>query len=138
MIEMTLEGGKELEAKLTALERKVGVKIARESVREAIKMILMPAKANALSMVGGKMGAIIARALQIRVGTYHGKRRRGQYYMKIQHNPKYNDVFVHESEGSLTRPQGKRGYQLSRRTYIPAAIEYGHVTANGGFVQAIP
>ena len=123
MIEMTLEGGAALNKKLIGLEGKVAKKIAKKAVRDAAKVVLAPAKANAKSMVGGKMGQLISRALQLKVGK---AKRRGHYFMRVQHNPKYNDEFVHQSEGSASRPTGKRGFIKASRTYIPNAIEYGH------------
>jgi hypothetical protein len=110
MISMTLEGGKELEAKLLSLERKVGKAIVRKAVRNGAKVMLPVAKSNANSIGGGEMGAIISRALQVRAMK---KQRPGQYAVKIQHSEKYNDQLVHITKDG-------------RRHYIPNAIEYGH------------
>lgn len=143
-IDMTLEGGKELEAKMLLLELTMQRKINRKVVRAAIKTILAPAKANARAIAGSGRGSenrlndvdmseSIAQSLQIAVGTYKGKLRRGQYYMKLQHSSKFDDIFVYKSQG-VARPAGKRGGVPSRRTYIPAAIEYGHIAPNGRFI----
>ena len=143
MITMTLEGGKELEAKMTILQTKLQKKINRQAVRKAIKVILTAAQAGARGLSGRgsanklndvDMSELIAKSLQIVVGRV---KRSGQYYMSVRHSPKYNDVFVHQSAG-VARPEGKRGGVPSRRTYIPAAIEYGHTAPNGTFVPPNP
>ena len=115
MIEMTLEGGKQLEAKLLDLERKVAKKVVRSAVRAGSKPILAAAKANASAVVGGAMGAIISKSLQVRAAK---KQRRGQYVVQIRHSEKANAELVDESSGS--------------RYYIPNAIEYGHASPGRG------
>ena len=116
MISMTLEGGKQLEAKLLGLERKVAKKIVRSAVRAGSKPILSAAKANAQSIVGGTMGGTIARSLQVRAMK---KQRRSQYAVKIQHSEKANDQLVHIAASG-------------EREYIPNAIEYGHAAPGRG------
>jgi hypothetical protein len=110
MIEMKLEGGRELEAKLLNIERKMGKKIVRQAVREGGKEILTAAKSNARGIVGGRMGAVIAKALQVRAMK---KQRQGQYAVQVRHSEKYNDELVDTTKDG-------------RRHYVPNAIEYGH------------
>lgn len=120
-VTMTLEGGKELEAKLRRLEMKVAKKIAKDAVRASAKTVLTPAKANAQSMVGGKMGSLISRSLQLRVGK---AKRRGQFFIRVQHNPKFNYALVSYARGSSSSLA--TGRTTGKRHYIPNAIEYGH------------
>jgi hypothetical protein len=124
MIDMTLEGGVELEKKMKQLEVKVARKVSKDAVRASAKTVLAPAKENAKGMVGGQMGNTISRALQLRVGKNRGRYRRGQFFMRVQHNPKYNDVLVSYARGSKSNLQTRK--TTGARHYIPAAIEYGH------------
>lgn len=113
MISIQLEGGKELEAKLKTLETKVSRKIVRKAVRAAQKPVITVAKSNALSMVGGNMGGLIAANIILRAVK---KQRRGSYGMSLRLKSKSEGApaeFVHVSK-------------TGRPTYIPAAIEYGH------------
>ncbi|KKN41059.1 hypothetical protein LCGC14_0727090 [marine sediment metagenome] len=136
-VTMTLEGGPALEAKLIALGRKVGQKIAKTAVRNGSKIILASAKGNAKSMVGGTMGGHINRALQLRVGK---AKRKGQFFIRVQHNPKFNDVLVSYARGASSSLATRK--TSGRRHYIPNAIEYGHAFPgqSGGAksVAAIP
>jgi len=122
MISMILEGGKELEAKLIGLERKVAKKIVRSAVRAGSKPILAAAKSNAQSVVGGTMGGVISRVLQVRAMK---KQRRGQYAVRIQHGEKADDVLIQVSASG-------------KRAYIPNAIEYGHAAPGRGGVKGAP
>jgi len=116
MISMTLEGGKELEAKLIGLERKVAKKIVRSAVRAGSKPILAAAKSNAQSVVGGTMGGVISRVLQVRAPK---EQERGRYAVRIQHGQKADDVLIQISASG-------------KRAYIPNAIEYGHAAPGRG------
>ena len=118
---MKLEGLAEIERKLLSLEKKVGKKIVRKAVRAGAKPMLVAAKANANSMVGGSMGKLIARSLQTRAFK---KQRRGQFGVATRLKSGVPE-FVEESADG-------------RSNYIPAAIEYGHIDRGGGFVPAIP
>ena len=131
MITMTLEGGKALEKKMLDLEKKVSKKINRQAVRAGIKTILAPAKANASSFVGGDMGKLISRSLQIAVGKV---KRPSQYYLQVRHNPKYNDRFVSYARGASSSLSTKK--TTGQRYYIPSAIEYGHIKRGGGGMVA--
>jgi len=113
MISMTIEGGAELERKLGAIESQTAKKIVRKAVREGLKPTHRAAKANAQSMVGGNMGALIAQNLQLRVMK---KKRPNSYAMNVRPKPGV-DEFVHIA---------KKSKYAGGRTFIPAAIEYGH------------
>ena len=107
-IEARLEGAKELERRLLALERKTARKIVRSAGTAGANIILRQAKANATSMVGGNMGRIMKAALQSRAAR---KQKRGSYRRIIQF--KADPALKHRTK------EGKEHY-------IPFAIEYGH------------
>lgn len=115
MVDMTMAGDK---AVLNLL-KKVGTtevaKITRKTTRETVKNTVLPAaKRNAAGMVGGRMGALIAKALTVRAMV---RMRKGHYGAKvlIKANPK----FIHETADG-------------RRSFIPKAIEYGHAHPGRG------
>jgi len=119
---MDLEGDKALQRKLEQIEPKLQRKVIRQAVRATGKVVLPEAQANAISMVGGDMGKLLKRHLGLR--TYK-KHRRGTYAMRIAISPEANDQLVHVS-------------RWTGRSYIPAAIEYGHEAPDGSHVPAIP
>lgn len=110
---MTLAGAQELERKLKNLPTKVAKKAVRQAVRAGGKPTLAQAKANASALVGGTMGGLIAANLVLRAQR---RQRRGSYGVNVMMRPKRDELFVHTSKAG-------------RRTYIPAAIEYGHGSA---------
>jgi len=119
MINVNVEGGKELERKLKALERKTAKKVVRKAVRKSLAPVLKAGKANAKTMIGGEMGPLIARHLALRAFK---KQRRGSYAMtcRIKTGKEGTPAeFVH-----ITK-EGKR-------YFIPAAIEYGHALPGRG------
>lgn len=116
---MTLEGGKETERKLKALERKVAKKIVRKGVREGLKPTHKAAKSNAKSMVGGEMGALLKKNIILR---RFKKQRRGSYAMAVR--------IKSESEGAPQEFVHKT--KDGERYYIPAAIEFGHAAPGRG------
>ena len=117
-----LQGGAALEAKLKRLGGPESKKIIKKAVRVGAKVVLKAARANAKSMVGGDMGKLISRNLQVRA---HKKQRRGSYIVGVQIKPGV-DEFVHKPESG------------GGQTYIPAAIEYGHDGPGGEHVAAVP
>ncbi len=110
-----IQNAKAVQNALDAFEKKVAKKIVRQGVRACWKPLLDRAKANARARVGGKMGALIARKLQLRAFR---KQKRGQYGMYVRIRPGV-DEFVHVSKSG-------------KRAYIPAAIEYGHAGPHRG------
>ena len=113
IIGMDIKGIKELEAMLTRLEKKDAAKIVRTETRDAQKVVMLPeVKSNAMGMVRGLMGGLIAKNLVVRAMS---KMKRGSYGAKII--IKDSDAFVHVSA-------------TGQRSYIPNAIEYGHAAAN--------
>jgi len=108
-IGMTLKGGKELEKKLLRLETKVARKVVRKAVRKSLKPEHVASKSNARSMVGGSMGALIARNMQLRAFK---KQKKGSYGMSVKIKSDVPEFVAESSSG--------------KRNYIPSAIEYGH------------
>lgn len=113
MIGITLKGGKELERKLLALEKKVTKKIVRKAVRAGLKPTHKAAKSNAKSIVGRNMGRLIFKNLVLRAFK---KQKRGSYGVTVR--------IKTESEGAPKEfiSETKDG----KRYFVPAAIEYGH------------
>jgi len=106
-----LDGAKELEKKLASLESKVSKKVVRKAVRMAQKPVLAKIKANALSMVGGEMGSLLAKNLKLKAG----KQKKGSYRICVQIREEV-EAFVDNSAAGV-------------QYYIPAAIEFGHDAA---------
>jgi len=107
-----LEGAEQLKQRLSALEGKVHNKITRDAVRASGKVLLKASKNSAKSMVGGKMGRKLAGAMSLRK-----QKRRLPRFVQIM-----NILFRTAGKGGGLVHDSKKG----RRTFIPAAIEYGH------------
>jgi len=116
MVTMQLEGADNLERTLASLEKTVAKKLARKGVRAAAGVTLPVCKAMAASVVGGRMGSLLAAALEVRAAK---KQRPGSYMMRVQHSAKHNETFVDVAADGT-------------RNYIPNAIEYGHAGPGGG------
>jgi len=112
-----LKGARELQKKLDRLGKTAGKKIVRSATRKGSAVIRKAAKSNAKSMVGGEMGALIGKNVITRA---HKKQKRGSYALFTGMRSGV-DEFVHIAKGKSKYP--------SKRTYIPAAIEYGHDNA---------
>lgn len=109
VVSLKIENARQIQDALNKFEKKVAKKIVRQAVRAAWKPLLDRAKTNARSVVGGKMGSLIASKMQLRAFR---RQRRGQYGMMVRIRPGV-DEFVHASKSG-------------NRAYIPSAIEYGH------------
>ncbi len=118
----SLEGFDNLERKLLKMEKSKAKNIVRKASRVAQRVTLKEAKANAVSMVGGEMGNKISGALQVKAAR---RQKPGEYRTNVEIDAKRADEFVHNTESG-------------ERYFIPTAIEYGHVTTNGGKVPPIP
>lgn len=131
---MEIQGAKELERNLATLGQRVHKKVVRKAVREGQRPLLAAAKANARSMVGGDMGSKIASNLEIRAPK---KQERGSYVLLVRMKAGIQEfVYYRKGAHSLLKPGGGPGKEIGR-TYIPAAIEYGHM--NGPtYVPPIP
>lgn len=111
---LEVKGAEGLDLAIGKLEGRPGKRIVRAGVRAGAKIVQKASKANALSMVGGKMGALLAAMLKVRAQ----KRSRtatkaGIVGVNVIIDKAGNNVFVYTS---------KKGKQ----SYIPYAIEYGH------------
>ena len=123
MTRMVLEGFEGLNAKLIALPKKVAKKIVRTSKRESAKVVLKQVKSNAKSMVGGNMGGLLAKYAKVIVFKHQ---RKGSYGVQIGMKPRVPefDYWPVGSSSSLTSRK-----TTGKKSYIPAAIEYGHDNA---------
>jgi hypothetical protein len=114
--DVNITGAVEVERALAAMGEKIAKKTVRQGVRTAGKITVERTKQNANALVGGKMGSLIAKNVQIRAFK---RQRRGSYGMSVRLKASVED-FIHIAEHSKY-PTG--------RTYIPFAIEYGHDNA---------
>lgn len=113
-----ITGMAELERKLKALDAKVKRKLVRTAVKAGARVILAQATANAMSMVDGEMGALLAKNLKIHVFR---KQKRGSYGVSVWTKPGVMGFIWITQDGT--------------QEYIPAAIEFGHY---GGWQQESP
>ena len=123
MSSMTLQGFEGLDKKLLNLERKVAKKIVSTATREAAKVPLMKVKANALSMIGRSMGKLIAKNAKVIVFKHQ---RKGSYGVQIGMKPNVPQ-FDYWPIGSNSNLTNRR--TTGKKSYIPAALEYGHGNA---------
>lgn len=105
---ITLTGGAELDRKLRQMEPKIANKLMKKGLKNSLKPLQKAATLNALRMVGGEMGGLIAESIT----TRPIRRRKGSYGMGVMIKPNVAGL-VH-----ITK--------IGVRHYIPAAIEYGH------------
>lgn len=106
----SVKGAKGLERKLNMLDKKESRKIVRKAAREAHKIALKQGRALAKSMIGGETGNEIAKALKLRTLKTKDK---SSYTVTFNIDPNRAEDFTYYS-------------QDGKRTFIPAAIEYGH------------
>lgn len=104
-----IQGAKELERNLATLGPRVQKRVVRTAVRAAQGPLLKRAKANAVSNVGGAMGALVSKNIVRRAAR---RQRPGTYAIHVQLR---SDV-----------PEFRHTSRSGRETFIPSAIEYGH------------
>jgi len=120
MISIQIEGAKELENKLLQLETKVSRKIVRQGIRAAQKTLIPVIKGNLMAISrGGGMAEKIAKALTVRAAR---RNPRGTYAVNVQ--LKDDPTFLRYPLGSFSNLE--TGKTTGKRSYVPAAIEYGH------------
>jgi len=124
-LNMNVKGAAELDAALLRLGL-VGERVIKGAVAKGANVLLKEARKNARVEIGGDMGMLISKHLISRVWR---KKRLHIWARNIRVNKKGNDVFVYQAKKSKY-PDG--------RTYIPSAIEYGHVAQNGRVIPAKP
>ncbi|MCP4567637.1 MAG: hypothetical protein GY841_08665 [FCB group bacterium] len=118
-ITIKFDGIDEIERKLTAIaDVKKAKTIARRGVRAGGKDHILPeVKKNAQSMVGGKTGARLRVASELK--PWPAKYQKGGYGMGVQLDADFNEPFLHITKDG-------------KRYYIPFAIEYGHAYPGRG------
>lgn len=104
-----LKGGPALDRMLKGLQKKDAKKIVRSAVTKAIKIPMAAMKSNAIAMVGGEMGSLLASNVQSRAFK---RQRPGSFARFLSLKPNVPG-FIHRSADG-------------REYYIPAAIEFGH------------
>lgn len=114
-------GQKELDRKLAALDRRVKKRLVKTAVKTGANIIKNQAESNARSTVGGEMGDLIAKNLQVRPFR---KQRRGSFGVSVKFKSGVVGFVWLTQDGT--------------RHYIPADIEFGHIDRAGGSVPAIP
>ena len=123
MSRMILEGFEGLEKKLVSLEKKVSKKIVRKATRDAAKVTLNQVKSNAKSMVDGNMGGLLAKYAKVIVFKHQ---RRGSYGVQIGMKPNVPE-FDYWPVGASSSLKNRK--TTGKKSYIPAALEYGHDNA---------
>jgi len=114
-IQMQIKNAQLVQNALNAFSKKISQKVVRQGVRAAWKPLLDRAKENARSSVGGEMGALIARSMQLRAFR---RQKKGSYGMLVRIKAGVDEFVVVSESG--------------RRAYIPSAIEYGHAFPGRG------
>jgi hypothetical protein len=143
-ITFTLEGGTELMKNLGTLPLRVQKNVVRKAVRAAQKPMLTAARAAALALGsehdadGVDMSELLARNIVI---TAPRRQINGSYSLHVQMRRGIEEFFD-TAQGARTLVdfsyRGKHGTDLPRTkigatigvSYIPAAIEYGHMAGN--------
>ena len=123
MSSMTLEGFDGLEKQLLELEKKVSKGIVRKSTRAGAKVMLAAVKSNALSMIGGNMGGLMSKKAAVIVFKHQ---RKGSYGVQIGMKPNVPE-FDYWPVGSSSSLSSRK--VSGKKSYIPAALEYGHDNA---------
>ena len=123
-----IRGDKELMAKLNSLPKKMEKSVIRQAVRATQKIMVPVVKSNARTMLANSkypdavdMSELLAKNVIVRAVR---KQKRGSYAVNVLMRAGVSD-FV--SQGKIS----------GRTSYIPAAIEYGHM-AKGTYVPPVP
>ena len=119
---MELKGLNKLEKKLSNIENKVAKKIVRSASRKAQNIAAKEVKLNAISMVGGEMGNLIASAMKVQ--AIH-KQKKGSYALAVAIDKKKAEQFLHTTKAG-------------KRYFIPTLVEFGYKKVGGGKVPANP
>jgi hypothetical protein len=125
-ISFQIEGAKELMANLSTLGLHIQKNVVRQAIRAAQKPMQTNSRASARGLGsehdedGVDMSELLARNIVIAAPK---RQQPGSYSLHVQMRRNVPE-FVHKSKAGL-------------ETYIPAAIEYGHM-AGDTYVPAIP
>ena len=117
VFDIKLDNAKKIDAALSNLEKKVAKTAVRRGVRAGRKPTLAAARSNAKNMVGGQMGQKLSKNIVLRTTKRSALRVRDGYAMEVRLKSSGEGApaeFVHVSAAGT-------------RTYVPHAIEYGHV-----------
>ena len=120
MIKIQIDNADAIQNALNAFENKIAKKVVRQGVRAVWKPLLDRAKANARTAVGGNMGKLIAKNLQVRAFR---RQKKGAYGVYVRVRPNVPE-FVSYAKGSFSSLANRK--TTGQRAYIPVAIEYGH------------
>lgn len=121
VIQIKILNAQAVQNALNAFEKRIAKKIVRQGVRAAWKPLLDRAKENALSMVGGSMGRLLARNMQLRAFR---RQKKGNYGMLVRVKSGVEEFIVVAKSGN--------------RAYLPVAIEYGHAFPGRGGGKGAP
>jgi len=123
-----IRGNKELMSKLNSLPQKMEKRVIRQAVRATQKTMVPAVQSNARSMLANSkypdavdMSELIAKNIIVRAAR---KQKRGSYAVNVLMRAGVNEFL-------------SPGKNSGRISYIPAAIEYGHM-AGPTYVPAIP
>ena len=109
----TIDGLDHIDQQLRTLPIKAQKKVVRTAVRAALKPMQTEARRNAVSMVGGEMGALLNKHIVIKAPKR--QKIKGNYLLRDTLREGVEE-FDHVS-------------QEGKMSYIPSAIEYGHDSA---------
>jgi len=112
-MDIEIKGCRELERKLEKLADKTARKFVRQSLKKGGTVFAIKTRKNAKNMVGGIMGRLISKLIKVRAAK---KQKPGEYSV----NAKLDSVrqFFHTAKDG-------------EKSFIPAAIEYGHAGPGG-------
>jgi hypothetical protein len=132
MIDMRLEGVGNIERYLSTVERKTAKSIVRKAATRGTSVLRKQIRMNAVSMVGGSMGTLLAK--NVTTGTLRTRGRYSSYGKWVGIRPRVRE-FEHYAKG--------KSVYKNKRTYIPSAIEYGHISSwfghyTGGITRPVP
>lgn len=114
---LTLEGGSQLQARLDAMVTRVARGTVRKAVRAAQQLVMEACKTSA-NAIGGAMGPLMASLFTIK--TPKRRQEKGSYSLHVLFRKGTAKRAGYEEKGLVY--EAKDG----KRTFIPAAIEYGH------------
>ena len=124
MIGMKLENDKQVDRALANLGKKTARKIVKPALKAGRKTTLAYAKTNARNMVGGRMGHLLAKHLKSYVSRQRDLKARDAIGQEVRLKANVPE-FEHYPMGSSSNITTKK--TTGQKSYIPWAIEYGHV-----------
>jgi hypothetical protein len=131
-LSITLENGKQIQDRLNLIGTTEGMKIIKSALRKSQNICLKQCRRRA-RWIGGVMGKKIAKALKLVVGK---RKMKGSAYFSIILGK--DPDFIHETKSGKRRwknPKSGRVRKIKGKYFIPAAIEFGHISPSGKFVR---